>query len=126
MGGDHGPSVIVPAVALAAKSLPDVRFLLHGDEAQLAKSPDARAVSEVRHTDKAISMEEKPAQAMRRGKGTSLWNAVEAIREGEAAACVSAGNTGALMAISKLILRMSADLDRPALVASIPTPTGVA
>nr|WP_235524915.1 phosphate acyltransferase PlsX [Caulobacter sp. Root1455] len=129
MGGDHGPSVIVPAVALAAKSLPDVRFLLHGDEAQLnaqlAKFPDARAVSEVRHTDKAISMEEKPAQAMRRGKGTSLWNAVEAIRAGEAAACVSAGNTGALMAISKLILRMGANLERPAIVASWPTMQGV-
>ncbi len=129
MGGDHGPSVIVPAVALAAKTLPDVRFLLHGDEvqlnAQLAKSPAARAVSEVRHTDKAISMEEKPAQAMRRGKGTSLWNAVEAIRNNEAAACVSAGNTGALMAISKLILRMGANLERPAIVASWPTMQGV-
>jgi glycerol-3-phosphate acyltransferase PlsX len=129
MGGDHGPSVIVPAVALAAESLPDVRFLLHGDEAQLnaqlAKQPDARAVSEVRHTDKAISMEEKPAQAMRRGKGTSLWNAVEAIRAGEAAACVSAGNTGALMAISKLILRMGDNLERPAIVANWPTMQGV-
>jgi glycerol-3-phosphate acyltransferase PlsX len=129
MGGDHGPSVIVPAVNLAAQSLPDVRFLLHGDEtqlnAQLAKCARAKAVSEVRHTDKAISMEEKPAQAMRRGKGTSLWNAVEAIRAGEAAACVSAGNTGALMAISKLILRMGADLERPAIVANWPNMKGV-
>jgi glycerol-3-phosphate acyltransferase PlsX len=128
MGGDHGPAVIVPAVALTAKSLPDVRFLLHGDEVQLnvqlAKYPDARAVSEVRHTDKAISMDEKPAQAMRRGKGSSLWNAVESIRANEAAAVVSAGNT-ALMAISKLILRMGANLERPAIVASWPTMKGV-
>jgi glycerol-3-phosphate acyltransferase PlsX len=129
MGGDHGPSVIVPAVAIAAGNLPDVRFLLHGDEAllnaELAKSSAARAVSEVRHTDKAISMDEKPAQAMRRGKGSSLWNAVEAIRENQAQAVVSAGNTGALMAISKLILRMGANLERPAIVANWPTMRGV-
>ena len=129
MGGDHGPSVVVPAVAIAAQALPDVRFLLHGDQAllnaELAKCPAARPVSEVRHTDKAIAMDEKPAQAMRRGKGSSLWNAVEAIREGEAAATVSAGNTGALMAISKLILRMGANLERPAIVASWPTMRGV-
>jgi glycerol-3-phosphate acyltransferase PlsX len=129
MGGDHGPSVVVPGVALAAKILPDVRFLLHGDEvplnAELAKCPAARAVSQVRHTDKSISMDEKPAQAMRRGKGSSLWNAVESIRAGEAAAVVSAGNTGALMAISKLILRMGANLERPAIVASWPTMNGV-
>ncbi len=129
MGGDHGPSVVVPGVALAAQRHPGVRFLLHGDEsainAELAKNPAARAVSEVRHTDKAIAMDEKPAQAMRRGKGTSLWNAVEAIRNGEANAVVSAGNTGALMAISKLILRMAKGLERPALVASWPTARGI-
>ncbi len=129
MGGDHGPSVVVPALEIAAKSLPDVRFLVHGDEvalnAELARAPAARAVCAVVHTDKSIAMDEKPAQAMRRGKGSSLWNAVEAIRAGEAAACVSAGNTGALMAISKLILRMSADLERPAIVASWPTMKGI-
>ncbi|CAN5496387.1 phosphate acyltransferase PlsX [soil metagenome] len=129
MGGDHGPSVIVPGVAIAAQNQPDVRFLLHGDQAllnaELAKSPAARAVSEVRHTDKAISMDEKPAQAMRRGKGSSVWNAVEALRNNEAQAVVSAGNTGALMAISKLILRMGAGLERPAIVASWPTMNGV-
>ncbi len=129
MGGDHGPSVIVPGVAIAAQNQPDVRFLLHGDQAllnaELAKSPAARAVSEVRHTDKSISMDEKPAQAMRRGKGSSVWNAVEALRNSEAQAVVSAGNTGALMAISKLILRMGAGLERPAIVASWPTMRGV-
>ncbi|WP_419255606.1 phosphate acyltransferase PlsX [Caulobacter sp. ErkDOM-YI] len=129
MGGDHGPSVVVPGVAKAAQALPGVRFLLHGDEtrlnAELAKSPAARAVSEVRHTDKSIAMDEKPAQAMRRGKGSSLWNAVESLRAGEAQACVSAGNTGALMAISKLILRMGAGLERPAIVANWPNMKGV-
>ena len=129
MGGDHGPSVIVPAVAIATASLPDVRFLLHGDEAlinaELARAPAARAVCSVRHTDKSIAMDCKPAQAMRRGKGSSLWNTVEALRDGEAQACVSAGNTGALMAISKLILRMGAGLERPAIVASWPNMKGV-
>ena len=132
MGGDHGPSVVAPAVALALQRLSgrQVRFLLHGDEkalnAELARHPAARAASEIRHTDLVIGMEDKPAQALRRGKGTSLWNAVEAIRAGEANAAVSAGNTGALMAISKLILRMvSADLDRPAIGAGWPTLRGV-
>jgi glycerol-3-phosphate acyltransferase PlsX len=130
MGGDQGPAIAVPGVALAAAKLgPRVRFLLHGDsariEAELAKCPAARAVSEVRHADGVIAMDEKPAQALRRSKGTSLWNAVEAIRKGEAAAAVSAGNTGALMAVSKVILRMAGGLDRPAIVASWPTLKGV-
>jgi phosphate acyltransferase len=130
MGGDHGPSVVVPACAQALAALPPgARLLIHGDEAavraeaQRCRLPLDRV--EIRPADKVIAMDEKPAQAMRRGKGSSMWNAVEAIRDGEAAAAVSSGNTGALMAISKLILRMSADLDRPALVASIPHAKGV-
>ena len=127
MGGDHGPLVFVPGVARAVKLLEgrEVRFLLHGDgaaiEAELAKAPAVKAVSEVRHTALKIASEEKPAVALRRGKGSSLWNAVEAIRAGEAQAAVSGGNTGALMAISKLILRMAGGLDRPAIVSSWPT-----
>jgi glycerol-3-phosphate acyltransferase PlsX len=129
MGGDHGPSVVIPAVVRAIASLPeDVRFLLHGDEAvitaALAKHRDAARRVEIRHAERVIAMDEKPAQALRRGKGTSMWAAVEAVREGQAAAALSAGNTGALMAISRLILRMIGDLERPALVASIPTPRG--
>ena len=132
MGGDHGPSVVAPGVALALERMRDrnVRFLLHGDQAQLTaaldKLPAAQAACDIRHTDLIISMDDKPAQALRRGKGSSLWNAVEAIRAGQAQAAVSGGNTGALMAISKLILRMvSKDLDRPAIVASWPTMRGV-
>lgn len=130
MGGDHGPPVVIPAIARALHELPEhISFLLHGDEAVLAPAVAQHAGAAgrvmVRHAERVIEMDEKPAQALRRGKGTSMWNAVEAVREGEAAAAISAGNTGALMAISKLILRMSADLDRPALVASIPTPKGV-
>ena len=130
MGGDHGPSVVIPAIGRALGELPEnVHFLLHGDEAVLAPemARHARAAGRVtiRHAERVIAMDEKPAQALRRSKGSSMWNAVEAVREGEADCAVSAGNTGALMAISKLILRMSADLDRPALVTSIPTPKGV-
>ena len=128
MGGDHGPAVVVPAVARAVKLGLDARFLLHGDEAvlkpALAKLHALEGKVEIRHTDKVIGADEKPAQAMRRGKGASMWNAVEAVKSGEAAACVSAGNTGALMAIAMLILRMSADMERPALVASWPTLRG--
>jgi glycerol-3-phosphate acyltransferase PlsX len=131
MGGDHGPPVVVEGVALAVERLAgrDVRYLLHGDaariEAELARRPAARAVTEVRHTDLVIASDEKPAVALRRGKGSSLWNAVEAIREGEAQAAVSAGNTGGLMAISKLILRMAPGIARPAIVANWPTARGV-
>lgn len=132
MGGDHGPAVVAPALAIAVERMRgrQIRFLLHGDEAklceELAKVPAARAVSEIRRAERVIAMDEKPAQALRRGKGSSLWNAVEAVKSGEAQAAVSAGNTGALMAISKLILRMvSGDLDRPAIVASWPTLRGV-
>ena len=128
MGGDHGPPVVVPAVARAVRDGLTARFLLHGDEAALksalAKLPAIAGLCEVRAAERVIGNEEKPAMAMRRGKGSSMWNAIEAVRAGEAGACVSAGNTGALMAIGKLILRMTAGMDRPALVASWPTLRG--
>jgi glycerol-3-phosphate acyltransferase PlsX len=132
MGGDHGPAVVVPGLARAVeRTAPHkVRFLLHGDEAKLraglARIPGSDEVCEIRHTDHVIAMDEKPAQAMRRGKGSSMWNAIEAVKTGQARAAVSAGNTGALMAISKLVLRMAAPrLERPAIVASWPTLKGV-
>ncbi len=132
MGGDHGPAVVVGGVRdyIRRHAGQDVRFLLHGDEAairaEMARCRLGDDVCVVRHTDKVVAMDEKPAQAMRRGKGSSLWNAVEAVKSGEAGAIVSAGNTGALMAIAKLLLRMSApNLERPAIVASWPTLKGV-
>jgi glycerol-3-phosphate acyltransferase PlsX len=132
MGGDHGPAIVAPGLNFALQRMRGrkVRFLVHGDEArlaaELARFPAVQACSQVRQASLVIGMEDKPAQAVRRGKGSSLWNAVESIRAGEAQAVLSAGNTGALMAISKLILRMvSAELDRPAICASWPTARGV-
>ncbi len=132
MGGDHGPPVVVGGIKdyRTRHGGEGVTFLLHGDEAairaELTRLRIPEGVCEVRHTDKKIASDEKPAQAMRRGKGSSLWNAIEVVKTGEAGAVVSAGNTGALMAISKLILRMSAPgLERPAIVASWPTLRGV-
>ncbi|WP_309646106.1 phosphate acyltransferase PlsX [Phenylobacterium sp.] len=127
MGGDHGPSVVVPGVLLAAREAPALKFILHGDEAAIGAQfggalPDR---VEIRHADRVIAMDEKPAQALRRGKGTSMWAAVEAVKAGQAGAAISAGNTGALMAISLLILRMSVDVDRPCLVVGWPGTKGI-
>ncbi len=132
MGGDKGPPVVVPGIACALERLDarPVKVLLHGDRAriepELARCPRAAEVCEIRHTELVIAGDEKPATALRRGKGSSLWNAVESVKSGEAAGCLSGGNTGALMAISKLQLRMvSKGLERPAIVASWPTLRGV-
>jgi glycerol-3-phosphate acyltransferase PlsX len=130
MGGDHGPSITIPGLADAAKKLPtDARFIIHGDEAliapELAKQPALKSRCEVRHTDKVIASDEKPANAVRRGRGASMWNAVESVKAGEAIAAISCGNTGGLMAISRLILRMSVDLERPPLVVPWPGSKGV-
>ena len=131
MGGDHGPSVVVAGVKAyrARYGGEQIHFVLHGDEAAIRAEMDKNgltdAVCTIKHTDKVIAMDEKPAQAMRRGKGSSMWNAIESVKTGEAKAVVSAGNTGALMAISKLQLRMaSSGLERPAIVASWPTLRG--
>ena len=129
MGGDHGPSVVVPGVAKAAAESSRLQFVLYGDEAtisaELARQPSLQGRVEVRHTDRVVAMDEKPAQALRRGKGTSMWSAIEAVKAGQAQAAVSAGNTGALMAMSLLILRMSVPVERPCLVVSWPGVKGV-
>lgn len=130
MGGDHGPSTTIPGLALAVqKSKDSLTFIIHGDEAliapELARHPALAGRYEVRHTDKVIASDEKPANAVRRGRGASMWNAVECVKTGEANAAVSCGNTGGLMAISRLILRMSVEVERPPLVVSWPGRKGV-
>ncbi|MGE0830390.1 MAG: phosphate acyltransferase PlsX [Hyphomonadaceae bacterium] len=128
MGGDNAPDIVVEGVEIAARKWPDARFLLHGDEAALRalidRHPAAARVCEVRAAERAIGMEVKASQALRQGKGSSLWNAVEAVKEGQAHAVVSAGNTGAFMAISMFRLRTMQGVHRPALTASMPSLRG--
>jgi phosphate acyltransferase len=129
MGGDAAPAIVVDGLEQFAQTRSDYRFLLHGDEARiaplLAAAPLAAARTTVRHSERAVEMDAKPSQALRQGRGSSMWNAIEAVKSGEAVAAVSAGNTGALMAMSKLILRTVEGVRRPALVGSWPTRTGV-
>jgi glycerol-3-phosphate acyltransferase PlsX len=129
MGGDHGPSVVVPGAALALERHPTMRFLMFGNERAIAPlvKADARLKNavEIHHTDVAVSMNEKPSQAVRAGRGkSSMWQAVQAVRDGEADAAVSAGNTGALMAMSKICLKTMAHVERPAIAAIWPTTRG--
>jgi glycerol-3-phosphate acyltransferase PlsX len=125
MGGDEGVRVMIEGAALARRRHDRFKFLLVGDEkritAALEKHPNLRASSEILHTDDVISGEEKPSQALRRAKGTSMGRAIAAVKSGDAGAAVSAGNTGALMAIAKLTLRTMPGIDRPALAALLPT-----
>ncbi|MFM9939941.1 MAG: phosphate acyltransferase PlsX [Hyphomicrobiaceae bacterium] len=128
MGGDHGPEVVVPGAAIARQRYPDLQFILYGDEARMAPlvaaEPGLQGHVRIVHTDLAISMDDKPSQALRRSKGTSMALALEAVKSGEAEAAVSAGNTGALMAIARLVLRTIPGIERPALAAQWPTLEG--
>ena len=125
MGGDHGPEVVVPGAALSLDRQPALRFIFFGQqsriEAVLQQYPALAAKSRVVHTDLVVAMDEKPSQALRRGKGSSMWLPLEAVKKGEADAAVSAGNTGALMAMAKLVLRPMAGIERPAIAALWPT-----
>jgi glycerol-3-phosphate acyltransferase PlsX len=125
MGGDVGPEVMLAGAARAYRRRQDLSFLLFGDEtalrAELAKHPVLASVCEVIHTEDVIASEDKPSQAIRRAKTTSMGRAIAAVKSGEANAAVSAGNTGALMAMSKLALRTMPGITRPALAALLPT-----
>ncbi|MES2493311.1 MAG: phosphate acyltransferase PlsX [Pseudomonadota bacterium] len=125
MGGDVGVRVMIEGAALARRRHEQFKFLLVGDqpliEAALQNHPNLRAASDILHAPDTISGEEKPSQALRRAKSTSMGMAIDAVKKGGAGAAVSAGNTGALMAISKLALRTLPGIDRPALAALLPT-----
>ena len=126
MGGDHGPEVVIPGAAIALERHPGLKFLLFGDrariEAAIAAHPALRAATEIRHTDIAISMTDKPSQALRKGRRvSSMWQALEAVKKGEADVAVSAGNTGALMAMAMFCLKLMTGIDRPAMACIWPT-----
>ncbi|MCZ8187317.1 MAG: phosphate acyltransferase PlsX [Beijerinckiaceae bacterium] len=129
MGGDHGPSVVIPGAAKALERHPDTFYLLYGREAEiraeLAKYPALAARSSVHHSDIAIAMDDKPSQALRQGRyKSSMWQAIDAVKKGEAQVCVSAGNTGALMVMSRFCLKMMPGIDRPAIACMWPTARG--
>jgi glycerol-3-phosphate acyltransferase PlsX len=129
MGGDHGPSVIVPGAELALERHPDTEFLLYGDEALikplLSTRPKLAAVSRSFHTDVVVKMDDKPSVALRQGRWkSSMWRAMDAVKKGEADVAVSAGNTGALMAMARFNLKMAPGISRPALAALWPTLRG--
>ena len=124
MGGDLGPKAVVAGCAKFLAKTDGARIVLHGDgetlEAAVAKAGIADRV-EIRPTAGVVRMEDKPSHVMRHGKDTSMWSAVEAVRNGEADACVSCGNTGALMAVSMLRLRKLEGVNRPAIAALWPS-----
>lgn len=129
MGGDHGPGVVIPALQTVATRRPDIRFIIYGREdvvrPELAKFPSLAEKSEFFHCEVAVRMDDKPSQALRHGRWkSSMWKAIEAVKANSADACVSAGNTGALMAMSKFCLRTMATIDRPAIAAIWPTMRG--
>jgi len=126
MGGDHGPSVVIPAAAIALIRHPEMRFILVGDaariEPELAAHPALAAKAEIIHTDVAVAMDARPSQALRKGRWkSSMWLSLEAVRDGRADAAVSAGNTGALVAMAKFCLKTIHGVDRPAIAAIWPT-----
>lgn len=125
MGGDEGLAVMLAGVARARRRFEDMRFILVGDEAAIAAGlkthPNLSAQSEIVHAPDVIGSAEKPSQALRRAKTTSMGIAIDMVKQGRAAACVSSGNTGALMAMSKLSLRMIPGIDRPALAGLMPS-----
>jgi glycerol-3-phosphate acyltransferase PlsX len=129
MGGDHGAHVTVPAALSVARDDPDASFILVGMQDAIAgelkrhgAAPDERM--SVRHASQVVEMNEAPAAAMRAKKDSSMRVAVNLVEEGEAAACVSAGNTGALMAISRFVLGMLPGIDRPAIATLLPSLKG--
>ncbi|HEY4405447.1 MAG TPA: phosphate acyltransferase PlsX [Xanthobacteraceae bacterium] len=129
MGGDHGASVIVPGAEVSLGRHPDIEFLLFGDRAVveplIASRPRLKAASRFVHTDIAVKMDAKPSQALRQGRWkSSMWLAIDAVKKGEADVAVSAGNTGALMAMAKIGLKTMAGVERPAIACLWPTLRG--
>lgn len=124
MGGDRGPEAVVDGLVLATRAHPDIRFLLNGDRAVIDPLIAARGLGgsvSTRHADETVRMEDKPAVVMRNGQKTSMWATIDAVREGAAAAAVSCGNTGALMAVSILRLRRVPGVTRPAIASFWPS-----
>lgn len=129
MGGDHGPSVVVPAALSALSRHPNLELVLVGDEAVLRAGLPATGDRRlkrlhIRHATQTVGMDEPPAQALRLKKDSSMRVALDLVRADEAKACVSAGNTGALMATARYVLKTLPGIDRPAIITAIPSLQG--
>ncbi|WP_448502198.1 phosphate acyltransferase PlsX [Sphingomonas sp.] len=125
MGGDGGLFVMLDGVAMARRRFPDLRYVLVGDEPAIRKGlsrhPNLEAAADIVHADGMVASDDKPSQAIRRARSTSMGIAIDQVKQGNAAAAVSAGNTGALMAMAKVSLRTMPGIDRPALAALLPS-----
>ncbi|WP_366656347.1 phosphate acyltransferase PlsX [Fodinicurvata sp. EGI_FJ10296] len=128
MGGDNAPECVISGAEIALSRYPDISFLIFGDEKRLRPLIDSRqalaAVSQIRHTDEFVTNDAKPSVALRSGRQSSMRLAIDAVSAGEASCVVSAGNTGALMAMAKYVLKTLPGIDRPAIAAIIPTQKG--
>ena len=129
MGGDHGPEVVLAGAAIALARHPDIQFVLFGDQARLetvlAGHPALAAAARIVHTEVVVGMDDKPSQALRKGRyKSSMWRAIDAVKLNETDAAVSAGNTGALMAMANFNLRTMPGIGRPAIAAIWPTLRG--
>lgn len=137
MGGDHGPAVTVPATLQALRLYPDLRVTLFGDTALMESVVRNRGNEQVyhayqkqgrvilQHTDVSIAMDEPPAQALRQKRDSSMRLSIDAVQAKTAQACVSAGNTGALMAIARFVLKTLSGVDRPAIITGLPSAEGL-
>ncbi len=129
MGGDHGLSVVIPACVNAVLNNPDLNLLLVGDKNQVAKHLSQHNASDnkrltIIHASETVGMDELPSYALRNKKDSSMRVAINLVKEGRAQACVSAGNTGALMATARFVLKTLPGIDRPAIIAELPTMKG--
>ena len=129
MGGDHGAGVVVPAALKALKQNAGLKLILVGDESRLVEvlKEHKAAVSErlsIQHASQVVGMDELPSQALRGKKDSSMRVAINLVKEGQAQACISAGNTGALMATARFVLKTLPGIDRPAICTTLPTVKG--
>jgi glycerol-3-phosphate acyltransferase PlsX len=125
MGGDRGPAAVVAGIAQSMAANPDVRFILHGPQDELRRLVGRRTGladrCEIRHAEKVVKMTDKPSLVMRHGQDTSMWSAIDSVKNGEATVAVSCGNTGALMAVSMIRLRKLPGINRPAIACLWPS-----
>ncbi|MGY5539296.1 phosphate acyltransferase PlsX [Vibrio brasiliensis] len=129
MGGDFGPRVTVPAAVQALSHFPELKVILIGDQTAITSQLSSLGYKQdtrlsIQHTDRVISNSEKPSLALRNSHGTSMVTAIELVAENQADACVSCGNTGALMALSRFKLKLLPGIERPALISALPTASG--